>query len=61
MTGPLNWQDTLKATALAALAERTNPTAPNTINQPRTWDAHEVWLSRIQQPREVVLNVAPHR
>ena len=60
MSGPLSWQDTIKATALAALAERTSTATPAANNPTRTWDP-QVWLSRIRQPREVVLNVAPRR
>ena len=46
----MRWPETMKATALAALAERTATAAAAPIDTQRIWDANEVWLSRIQRP-----------
>ena len=47
----MSWADSVKATALAALAERTATAAPVAVDAPWTWNPHDVWLTRIQQPR----------
>jgi hypothetical protein len=46
----MSWADTMKATALAALAERTAPTARIVVDAPWTWNAKDVWLARARQP-----------
>ena len=54
----MRWADTMKATAIAALAERTATAAPAATDTRSTWDPHEVWLSRARQSR-VVAALAP--
>jgi hypothetical protein len=49
----MRWADTMKATALAALAERSATAGFTTVETQRIWDAHEVWLSRVRRPREL--------
>jgi hypothetical protein len=49
----MSWSDKIKATALAALAERATTAAPAAIDTRWTWDAHEVWLSRVKPPRDI--------
>jgi hypothetical protein len=47
----MSWADTAKAMALTALAGRTamsSPTADVTWN----WNGQDVWLKRVEQPRE---------
>jgi hypothetical protein len=46
----MSWADTIKATALAALAERTAPTARFVADAPWSWNPHDVWLTRARQP-----------
>jgi len=53
MNGPMRWNDTVKATALAALAERTTPTSSVAVDRPWTWNPHDIWLSRIKPPRAI--------
>jgi hypothetical protein len=55
----MSWQDQMKTMALAALAERPTttapaPTTPFAVDTRRTWDANEVWLSRVRPPRDFV-------
>jgi hypothetical protein len=49
----MRWADIMKATALAALAERAATAAPAATDTRSTWDPHEVWLSRARRSREV--------
>jgi len=49
----MSWADKVKATALAALAERTATAAPISADTPWNWKAHEAWLTRVKQPREL--------
>jgi len=58
MNGPMRWNDTVKATALAALAERTTPTSSVAVDRPWTWNPHDIWLSRIKPPRRAPLTPA---
>ncbi len=48
----MSWAEKLKATALAALAERTATAAPNSADAPWNWKAHEAWLTRVRQSHE---------
>jgi hypothetical protein len=47
---PRNWQETMKATALAAEAERAVTPVRNVADASYTWNAYDVWLTRIQSP-----------
>ena len=49
MHWPMSWNDTAKAAALAVLAERT-PAPARIVDAaaPYSWNAHDVWLSRLQ-------------
>jgi hypothetical protein len=47
----MSWAETMKAMALAALAERTSTPASVSVDAPSGWNPHEVWLTRINQPR----------
>jgi hypothetical protein len=57
MSRSMNWQSTMKVTALTALAERAAtaapiaPIAPIALEARWTWDPHEVWLSRVRPAR----------
>jgi len=55
MRGPMNWKDSVKATALATLAQRTTPPARVAAGAAWTWNAHDVWLTRIQPPRALAV------
>ena len=48
----MSWAEKLKATALAALAERTATAAPMSADTPWNWKAQEVWLTRVTQSHE---------
>jgi hypothetical protein len=48
----MNWADKVRTTALAALAERTATVAPISADTAWNWKAHEVWLTRVRQPRQ---------
>jgi len=67
MNWPTMWQSTMKATALATLAERTTTTGRTAIDTPWSWNPYEVWLSRVQQPHALAArssiseqSTAPH-
>jgi len=49
----MNWADTVKATARTVLAERTATTGRVSVNAPWTWNAYDVWLSRVRPSREI--------
>jgi hypothetical protein len=49
----MSWADSVKATALAALAERTTTVPRLAVDTPWSWNAHDVWLTHIRQPREL--------
>ena len=49
----MNWADTVKATALAALAGRTATAGRVSVDPPWSWNPHAVWLTPMQQPREL--------
>jgi hypothetical protein len=49
---PMSWADTVRATALAALAGRTTTAARTAVDTPWTWNPHDVWLTRASQPRQ---------
>jgi hypothetical protein len=50
---PMSWADTVKATALAALAERPATAGRISVDTPWRWNPHETWLTRVRQPREL--------
>jgi hypothetical protein len=49
----MNWADSVKATALAALAERTATAGRVAIDTPWSWNPHDVWLTRVKPTREI--------
>jgi hypothetical protein len=49
----MSWADRVKATALAALAERTATAGRISVDAPWSWNPHDVWLTRVKQPREL--------
>lgn len=53
MSWPMSWNDTVKAAALAAQGERTAKAGRIADYTPWSWNPHDVWLSRVKQPREV--------
>jgi len=57
MNGPKNWptkwQDSVKAAALATAAERTATPVRNVSDASYSWNAYDVWLSRVQPPRDI--------
>ena len=50
----MNWADQVKATALTVAAEHAATPARISVDTPWSWNPHEVWLSRIKQPRAPV-------
>ncbi len=48
----MGWADTVKATALAVLAERTETTGRNSSHALWNWNPYDVWLSRVRPPRD---------
>ncbi len=59
MRGSMSWNDTVKAAGLAALAGRTSTTASNAIDTRRIWAPHDVWVSRVRQPRDLDAQFRP--
>jgi hypothetical protein len=49
----MSWADTVKATALAALAERTVAAGRTSVDAPWIWNPQDVWLTRARQPRDL--------
>jgi hypothetical protein len=49
----MSWADTMKAMALAALAERNATVGRILVDAPSGWNPHDVWLTRVKQPREL--------
>jgi len=49
----MSWVDKIKATALATLAERPAAPARSVTNASYSWNAYDVWLSRVQPPRDI--------
>jgi len=54
----MSWADTVKATALAALAERTATAGRISVDTPWSGNPHDVWLTRVKQPRELAASSA---
>jgi ABC-type transporter Mla maintaining outer membrane lipid asymmetry permease subunit MlaE len=48
----MSWADTVIATALAALAERTATAGRLFVTTTWSGNPHDVWLTRVKQPRE---------
>lgn len=48
----MSWADTVKATALAALAGRPATAGHVSVDSPWSWNPHDVWLARAKQPRK---------
>ena len=46
----MSWADKVKAAALAVLAEHTATPARIVADASYTWNAYDVWLSRVQPP-----------
>jgi hypothetical protein len=51
----MNWADQVKATALTVAAERTAAVGRIAVDAPWSWNPHDVWLSRVKQPREIAI------
>jgi hypothetical protein len=49
----MSWADTMKAHALAALAERTSTARQPFVATSSGLYPHDVWLTRVRQPREL--------
>jgi len=50
----MNWGDAMKANANVANGDRSSPDASGTGSAAsNSWDPHEVWLTRVKQPREL--------
>jgi hypothetical protein len=49
----MSWADTVKATALAALAERSATDDRGFGGARWNWNSPDVWLTRARQPRDV--------
>jgi len=49
----MSWADKVKATALATAAEHTATPARFVADASYRWNAYDVWLSRVQPPREL--------
>jgi hypothetical protein len=54
----MGWADTVKATALTVLAERTETTGRISARTLWTWSPYEVWLSRVRPSRETAAQPA---
>ena len=50
----MSWADTVKATGLAALAERTASAARIFDAAPSGWARHDAWLTRVRPVRTLV-------
>jgi hypothetical protein len=48
----MGWADTVKATALTVLAERTETTGRVSAHTLWTWSPYDVWLSRVRPSHE---------
>jgi hypothetical protein len=48
----MNWADSMRATALAALAGRKTPARRIFSGSPSSWLPQDVWLTRASQPRD---------
>ena len=49
----MGWADTVKATALTVLAERTETTGRVSADALWTWNPYDVWLSRVRPTDEI--------
>jgi hypothetical protein len=52
MRGSMSWNDTLRAAALAAQAERTANATRIAVNAPWRRNPHFVWVSRVRLSRD---------
>jgi hypothetical protein len=59
MNWPMNWQETVKAAALAVQAERPATTARNGVESSYRWDAYDIWLSRAKPLRDCASRPSP--
>ena len=59
MSGPMNWKDSVKATALATLADSTPTFARISADAPWNWNPHDVWLTRVQPLRGLTPKSSP--
>jgi len=53
MRWTMSWNDAVKAAALAAQTERTAPANRMSVDTPWSWNPHDIWLSRVQPPRDL--------
>jgi hypothetical protein len=58
----MSWTEAMQARAAAVVRERTEHDTPifNAV-QPMGWDPHDVWLTRVRQPRLVAASAAIER
>jgi hypothetical protein len=54
----MGWADTVKATALTVLAERTETTGRVSASTLWAWSPYDVWLSRVRPSREAAAQPA---
>ena len=59
MRGSMSWNDTVKAAALAAQAERTARPPRIAVDARWRWNPHDVWVSRVRQPRDLDAQFRP--
>jgi len=49
----MTWVDTVRAKALAALADRSTPARRTFASTPSNWNPHDVWLTRETPARDL--------
>jgi len=55
----MSWTDALKPSVTAAVAERPEQYTPLfNAARPIGWDPHDVWLTRVRQPRKLAASAA---
>jgi hypothetical protein len=57
----MNWTDTVKAKAQAALAGRTASSGRMFVAMPARWTPHDVWLSRVKPCRALAAQLSLRR
>ena len=54
----MRWHETMKSNALATAAERPATPARTAAAAAWTWNAYDVWLSRVQPPRDIPARIS---
>ncbi len=49
----MRWNETMKAAALVIAAERTTPPDRSVDYAAHSWNAYDVWLSRVRPPHDL--------